>query len=80
MGALERVRSSGAPLLVLLGDQPEQARNVAELVLRSPGFALREVLVGDPGAWVEAFVELVRAARVVSRGRRALVAPPRPAF
>jgi hypothetical protein len=49
MGALERVRSSGAPLLVLLGDQPEQARNVAELVLRSPGFALREVLVGDPG-------------------------------
>jgi hypothetical protein len=109
MGALELARSSGTPLLVLLGDQPEQARNVAELVQRAPDFALREVLVGDPelarsiataaaallsrgtavggpsrsdaGApWVEAFLELVRAARVVTSGRRALVAHPRPAF
>lgn len=109
MGALELARSSGTPLLVLLGDQPEQARNVAELVQRSPDFALAEVLVGDPElgraiavaatrlvsrvsavgrrarssgemAWVEAFVELVRAARVIRRGRRALVARARPAF
>ena len=48
MGALELARSSGTPLLVLLGDQPEQARNVAELVRRAPDFALRSVLVGDP--------------------------------
>ena len=48
MGALELARSSGTPLLVLLGDQPEQARNVAELMRRSPEFALRSVLVGDP--------------------------------
>jgi len=48
MGALELARSAGTPLLVLLGDQPEQARNVAELVRRAPGFALRSVLVGDP--------------------------------
>jgi len=48
MGALELARSSGTPLLVLLGDQPEQARNVAELMRRSPDFALRSVLVGDP--------------------------------
>jgi hypothetical protein len=48
MGALELARSSGTPLLVLLGDQPEQARNVAELLRRAPDFALREVLVGDP--------------------------------
>jgi hypothetical protein len=48
MGALELARSSGTPLLVLLGDQPEQARNVAELLRRVPEFALREVLVGDP--------------------------------
>ena len=110
MGALELARCSGTPLLVLLGDQPEQARNVAELLCRAPDFALREVLVGDPelpravaaaadalGArrlprassadvaperpWVEAFVELVRAARVEARGRRTLVgARPRPAF
>jgi hypothetical protein len=109
MGALELARSSGTPLLVLLGDQPEQARNVAELVQRAPDFALREVLVGDPelarsiataaaalvsrgttiggpsrtdaeAPWVEAFLELVRAARVVTSGRRALVAHPRPAF
>ena len=109
MGALELARSSGTPLLVLLGDQPEQARNVAELLQRAPDFALREVLVGDPelarsiaaaaaalvsrgtstgrpsltaaeGPWVEAFLELVRAARVVTSGRRALVAHPRPAF
>jgi hypothetical protein len=109
MGALELAKSSGTPLLVLLGDQPEQARNVAELVQRTPDFALREVLVGDPELgrsiaaaatalvsrgprtggpsrtavetpWVEAFLELVRAARVVTSGRRALVAHPRPAF
>jgi hypothetical protein len=109
MGALELARSSGTPLLVLLGDQPEQARNVAELLQRAPDFALREVLVGDPelaraiataaaelvsrgtavggssrtdaeAPWVEAFLELVRAARVVTSGRRALVAHPRPAF
>jgi len=109
MGALELARSSGTPLLVLLGDQPEQARNVAELLQRVPDFALREVLVGDPELarsiaaaaaalvsrgtsagrparstaevpWVEAFLELVRAARVVTSGRRALVAHPRPAF
>jgi hypothetical protein len=109
MGALELAKSSGTPLLVLLGDQPEQARNVAELLQRAPGFALREVLVGDPDLarsiavaaaalvgrgspmggtsrtaaetpWVEAFLELVRAARVVTSGRRALVAHPRPAF
>lgn len=48
MGALELARSSGTPLLVLLGDQPEQARNVAELLRRAPDFALRSVLVGDP--------------------------------
>jgi len=48
MGALELARSSGTPLLVLLGDQPEQARNVAELRQRAPGLALRSVLVGDP--------------------------------
>jgi hypothetical protein len=48
MGALELARSSGTPLLVLLGDQPEQARNVAELHRRAPDFALRSVLVGDP--------------------------------
>jgi len=48
MGALELARSSGTPLLVLLGDQPEQARNVAELMRRWPEFALRSVLVGDP--------------------------------
>ncbi len=109
MGALELARSSGTPLLVLLGDQPEQARNVAELLRRVPDFALREVLVGDPElarsittaatalarrgpmggrssrtaaetAWAEAFLELVRAARVVASGRRTLVAHPRPAF
>ena len=109
MGALELARSSGTPLLVLLGDQPEQARNVSELLRRAPDFGLREVLVGDPelgGAiavaaaaltrrgntvdrparvsteapWVEAFHELVRAAHVVGRGRRALLAHPRPAF
>ena len=99
MGALELARSSGTPLLVLLGDQPEQARNVAELVQRAPDVALREVLVGDPELarafsvsaaalvsrgstvdrpsraaaetpWVETFLDLVRAARVVTRGRR----------
>jgi hypothetical protein len=48
MGALELARSSGTPMLVLLGDQPEQARNVAELRRRAPEFALRSVLVGDP--------------------------------
>jgi hypothetical protein len=109
MGALELARSSGTPLLVLLGDQPEQARNVAELLRRVPDFALREVLVGDPelarsiataaaalarrgptgggpsrtaaeASWVEAFLELVRAARVAASGRRTLVAYPRPAF
>ena len=109
MGALELARSSATPLLVLLGDQPEQARNVAEVLRRAPDFALREVLVGDPelgraitvaaaaltsrgtamvppprvsaeAPWVEAFLDLVRAARVVTPGRRALVAHPRPAF
>jgi hypothetical protein len=109
MGALELARSSGTPLLVLLGDQPEQARNVAELLRRVPDFPLREVLVGDPelarsiaaaaaalagrgpaggrpsrsaaeAPWVEAFVELVRAARVAAAGRRTLVAHPRPAY
>jgi hypothetical protein len=108
MGALGLARSSGVPLLVLLGDQPEQARNVAELLRRVPGFALREVLVGDPelarsialaaalagrgpaggrpsrtaaeATWVEAFLELMRAARVAASGRRTLVAHPRPAF
>jgi len=30
--------------------------------------------------WVEAFLEVVRAARVVTSGRRVLVAHPRPAF
>jgi hypothetical protein len=48
MGALELARSAGTPLLVLLGDQPEQARNVAELHRLAPDFALRSVLVGDP--------------------------------
>ena len=48
MGALELARSAGTPLLVLLGDQPEQARNVAELHRLAPGFRLRSVLVGDP--------------------------------
>jgi hypothetical protein len=109
MGALELARASGTPLLVLLGDQPEQARNVAELLRRMPDFALREVLVGDPelarsiasaaaalgrrgpagghpsrtaaeASWVEAFLELVRAARAAASGRRTLGAHPRPAF
>jgi len=48
MGALELARSAGTPMLVLLGDQPEQARNVAELHRLAPDFALRSVLVGDP--------------------------------
>jgi len=30
--------------------------------------------------WVETFLDLVRAARVITGGRRALVAHPRPAF
>lgn len=48
MGALELARGAGTPLLVLLGDQPEQARNVAELHRLAPRFALRSALVGDP--------------------------------
>jgi len=48
MGALELARGSGTPLLVLLGDQPEQARNLAELRRLAPDLALRSVLVGDP--------------------------------
>jgi UDP:flavonoid glycosyltransferase YjiC (YdhE family) len=91
MGALELARSAGTPLLVLLGDQPEQARNVAELHRLTPEFALRSVLVDDPdlaaaveavtgalplrcpaapptqgpatSAWVQAFQQLVHAAR-----------------
>jgi hypothetical protein len=31
-------------------------------------------------SWMEAFLELVRAARVAASGRRTLVAYPRPAF
>src|SRR5262249_17733730 len=65
MGALELARSSGTPLLVLLGDQPEQARNVAELVRRAPDFALRSVLVGDP----DLAGAIARAAAALARGR-----------
>ncbi|HZJ55047.1 MAG TPA: hypothetical protein VFD38_12975 [Myxococcaceae bacterium] len=48
MGALERASSSGTPLLVLLGDQPEQARNVAELLRRVPDAGGRPTLVAHP--------------------------------
>jgi len=65
MGALELARSSGTSLLVLLGDQPEQARNVAELVRRAPDFALRSVLVGDP----DLAGAIASAAQALSRGR-----------
>ena len=74
MGALELARSSGTPLLVLLGDQPEQARNVAELVRRVPDFAIRSVLVGDPdlpGA-------IAAAAKVLCSRRAESPAAPRP--
>jgi hypothetical protein len=63
MGALELARSSGTPLLVLLGDQPEQARNVAELRRRAPDFALHSVLVGDP----DLSSSIAEAARTLSR-------------
>ncbi len=72
MGALELARSSGTPLLVLLGDQPEQERNVAELMRRSPELALRSVLVGDPDL---ASAIAVAAGELTARGRTS--PPPR---
>jgi hypothetical protein len=94
MGALELARSSGTPLLVLLGDQPEQARNVLvgdpelarSIAVAAAALVNRGTPPGRPSStaaeapWVEAFLDLVRAARVVTGGRRALVAHPRPAF
>lgn len=47
MGALELARTSGTPLLVLLADQPEQERNVADATHRCPGLRLRAVPVGS---------------------------------
>ena len=46
MGALELARTSGTPLLVLLGDQPEQERNVADASDRCPALRLRAVPLG----------------------------------
>jgi hypothetical protein len=46
MGALELARASGTPLLVLLGDQPEQERNIADVRERSPALLLRAVPLG----------------------------------
>ncbi len=46
MGALELARTSGTPLLVLLGDQPEQERNVADASDRCPSLRLRAVPLG----------------------------------
>lgn len=109
MGALELARGSGTPLLVLLGDQPEQARNVAELRRLAPDFSLRSVLVGDPdlasavdavtrslplraetprartyatsdSEWVQAFQQLVHAARAHASGRALTSASRRPAL
>jgi hypothetical protein len=71
MGALELARSSGTPLLALLGDQPEQARNVAELVRRAPDFALRSVLVGDPD-----LAAAIATAAAALRGRPPSLAAP----
>jgi hypothetical protein len=47
MGALELARTSGTPLLVLLGEQPEQERNVADASHRCPSLRLRAVTVGN---------------------------------
>ncbi len=47
MGALELARISGTPLLVLLGEQPEQERNVADASHRCQGLKLRAVTVGQ---------------------------------
>ena len=108
MGALELARGAGTPLLVLLGDQPEQARNVAELHRLAPDVALRSVLVGDPDLgsaieavtrllplrshlprsptrdsarpWVQAFQQLVHAARAHASGRALAPARRRPAL
>ena len=43
------------------------------------GSALLATVAAD-AAWVETFLELVRASRLVRSGRRALLARPRPAF
>jgi hypothetical protein len=109
MGALELARSAGTPLLVLLGDQPEQARNVAELRQLAPDFSLRSVLVGDPqlaraveavtgglplraamapwrvhrpatSEWVQAFQQLLHAARAYAAARAFPASRRRPAL
>ena len=59
MGALELARTSGTPLLVLLGDQPEQERNVADASDRCPSLRLRAVPLG--GDLVAAVAEASRA-------------------
>jgi len=63
MGALELARTSGTPLLVLLGSQPEQERNVADASARLPGFRLRAVPLGGElaAAVAEAVVALAPA-------------------
>ena len=66
MGALELARSSGTPLLVLLGDQPEQARNLAELHRLAPDLGLRSVLVGDPD--LSSAIAAAAAALAIRRG------------
>lgn len=60
MGALELARTSGTPLLVLLGDQPEQERNVADASERRPALRLRSVPLGGNlgGAICEAVAAL----------------------
>jgi hypothetical protein len=60
MGALELARTSGTPLLELLGDQPEQERNVADATERCPALRLRSVPLGEnlAGAMSEAAAAL----------------------
>jgi hypothetical protein len=63
MGALELARTSGTPLLVLLGDQPEQERNVADASDRCPSLHLRAVPLGGDLAGAVA-----EAARILAPG------------
>ncbi len=66
MGALELARTAGTPLLVLLGDQPEQERNVADASDRCPALRLRAVPLGGDLAF-----NIAEAACALGHGKHA---------
>ncbi len=74
MGALELARTSGTPLLVLLGDQPEQERNVADASDRCPLLRLRAVPLGGDLAAAVAEAACILAPGGVAASEQALAA------